>query len=535
LASSAASEVYKREGEVAVRASGVFVRRLVRAPGGGGEAVAWRPRGTVLITGGNAGPEQPAAHLARWLADRGAEHLLLVSTSGDGFGLAGTTDQWDTRVTIAACDVADRGALAELLATAVPAECPLGAVVHTAGVVDDGVLDALTPERLEGVLAAKAVGARNLHELTRGADLSAFVVFSSAAATFGSGGQGAYAAANAYVEALAAHRRGLGLPSTAVAWGAWAGEGMAADAEAATLLDRRGIRPMDAEPALSALGQVLDRNETCLTIADIDWDRLPAAEGLARLLSDIPEARLARPGTATEAAGSLRARLTALEPAERDRALLDLVRTHTATVLGHRTATAVPADRAFRDLGFGSLHAVELRNGLNAATGLRLPSTLVFDYPNPSALAGHLGTLLRTGENETPVTSPVVVRSGVVDEPVAIVGMACRFPGGVWSPEDLWELVASGGDAIGGFPVDRGWDVEGLYDPEAGRPGSSYTRSGGFLPGAAEFDAGFFGISPREALAMDPQQRLLLEVSWEALERAGIDPVGLRGSRTGVF
>nr|BAF85844.1 modular polyketide synthase [Streptomyces cyaneogriseus subsp. noncyanogenus] len=523
------------EGEVAVRASGVFVRRLVRAPGGGAEAGGWRPRGTVLITGGTGAL---GAHVARWMVRRGAEHLLLVSRSGreaKGAGeLRAELTAMGARVTIAACDVADRGALAELLATAVPEDCPLGAVVHTAGVVDDGVLDALTPERLEGVLAAKAVGARNLHELTRGADLSAFVVFSSAAATFGSGGQGAYVAANAYVEALAVHRRGLGLPSTAVAWGAWAGGGMAADAEAATRMDRRGIRPMDTEPALSALGQVLDRNETCLTIADIDWERLPAADGLARLLSDIPEARLARPATGTEAPGSLRARLAALEPAERDRALLDLVRTHTATVLGHRTATAVPADRAFRELGFVSLNAVELRNGLNTATGLRLPSTLVFDYPNPSALATHLGTLLSTG-GEAPAGRPAFIRSGVVDEPVAIVGMACRFPGGVWSPEDLWELVASGGDAIGGFPVDRGWDVEGLYDPEAGRPGSSYTRAGGFLAGAAEFDAGFFGISPREALAMDPQQRLLLEVSWEALERAGIDPVSLRGSRTGVF
>ncbi|MFF5257289.1 type I polyketide synthase, partial [Streptomyces leeuwenhoekii] len=425
------------EGEVAVRASGVFVRRLVRAPGRGGEAVGWRPRGTVLITGGTGAL---GAHVARWMVRRGAEHLLLVSRSGreaKGAGeLSAELTAMGARVTVAACDVADRGALAELLATAVPADRPLGVVVHAAGVVDDGVLDALTPERLEGVLAAKAVGARNLHELTRGADLSAFVVFSSAAATFGSGGQGAYVAANAYVEALAAHRRGLGLPATAVAWGAWAGGGMAADAEAATRLDRRGIRPMDTELALSALGQVLDRNETCLTVADIDWERLPAADGLARLLSDIPEARLARPATGTEAPGSLRARLAALEPAERDRVLLDLVRTHTATVLGHRTATAVPADRAFRDLGFGSLNAVELRNGLNAATGLRLPSTLVFDYPNPSALATHLGTLLRTGEDEAPAGRPVAARPGVADEPVAIVGMACRFPGGVWSPED---------------------------------------------------------------------------------------------------
>ncbi|WP_371483525.1 type I polyketide synthase [Kitasatospora sp. NBC_00315] len=521
------------EGEFAVRSSGVFVRRLVRA--GLGEAVeGWRPRGTVLITGGTG---ELGGHVARWLARRGAEHLLLVSRSGrEAKGAAELREELaaaGARVTIEACDVADRAALAELLATAVPEDCPLGVVVHAAGIVEDGLLEKLTPERLAHVLAAKADGARHLHELTRGADLATFLVFSSAAATFGSAGQGAYAAANAYVEALVRHRRGLGLPGTAVAWGAWAGGGMAGQAEAAEQLGRRGIRPMDVETALTALGRVLDRDATCLTIADIDWERLAAtAVGApARLIGDIPEARRALPATAPEPSGSLRARLAGLDRVERERTLLDLVRTHAAAVLGHRDAGAVRPDRAFRELGFGSLSAVELRNRLNGVTGLRLPTTLVFDHPSPAVLAGFLGGELCGSV----VPVPVAVVSGVSEGPIAIVGMGCRFPGGVGSPEELWELVASGGDVIGGFPVDRGWDVDVLFDPEPGRAGRSYTRRGGFLDGAAEFDAAFFGISPREALAMDPQQRLMLEVSWEALERAGIDPAVLRGSRTGVF
>ncbi|MGH8877982.1 MAG: beta-ketoacyl synthase N-terminal-like domain-containing protein, partial [Stackebrandtia sp.] len=215
------------------------------------------------------------------------------------------------------------------------------------------------------------------------------------------------------------------------------------------------------------------------------------------------------------------------------RRLVSLVRDTVALVLGYGTGETVVTTRTFKELGFDSLSAVEFRDRLGAELDVRLSSALTFDHPTPAAVAEHLHHLLSgTADSAVIPGSPPPVPT---HEPVAVVGMGCRFPGGVVSPGGLWDLVVGGVDAVSGFPVDRGWDVEGLFHPDPDHPGTSYARHGGFVRGVADFDAGFFGISPREAVAMDPQQRLLLETSWEAVERARIDPRSLRGSRTGVF
>ncbi|MEV5315046.1 type I polyketide synthase, partial [Streptomyces sp. NPDC052610] len=523
------------ESELAVRATGVFVRRLVRAHRPTRPATPPRPSGTVLVTGGTGAL---GAEVARWLARNGAEHLLLTSRRGpDAEGATELRDELTglgAEVTLAACDVADRDALAELLA-GIPADQPLTAVVHAAGVLDDGVLDGLTPDRFTAVLRAKADGARNLHELTRDLDLSAFVLFSSLAGVVGSAGQANYAAANAHLDALAEQRAADGLPAVSLAWGAWADAGMAGSEDTAHRLARGGVTPMDPEAALVALARGWQHDTACTVVADIDWDRFTAHPRQRTLLADLPEARqdTATPaGTPASGADDLVRRLMALPADERPRLVRELVLDQVAAVLGHRAQGAVPARTAFRDLGFDSLSALELRNALTAATGLTLSATLVFDHPTPRELAAHLtAELLGAARADETGTGTGVPH----DEPLAIVAMSCRFPGGANSPEQLWRLLRDGVDTVGEFPADRGWDLEKLYDPDPDSPGTSYVREGGFLTGAADFDAGFFGISPREALAMDPQQRLLLETSWEVFERAGIDPDALHGSLTGVY
>ena len=235
---------------------------------------------------------------------------------------------------------------------------------------------------------------------------------------------------------------------------------------------------------------------------------------------------------AEPAAGSFAARIAALPEQDRHNAVLDEVLAQVAVVLGHSSTDEIDPRRTFKELGFDSPATVELRNRLVAATGLRLGASLVFDHPTPAQLAE---TVLAKATGRPEVGPRPAIGEPLVDEPIAIIGIGCRYPGGVRSAEDLWRLVASGEDAIGEFPTDRGWELDRLVDPEGRRPGTSQVRHGGFIYDAPEFDAEHFSISPREALAMDPQQRLLLECAWEALEDASIDPLSLRGSLTGVF
>ncbi|MFD8871432.1 SDR family NAD(P)-dependent oxidoreductase [Streptomyces sp. NPDC059590] len=524
------------EPQVAVRAAGVLAPRLVRASPTSGAGAPELSGGTVLVSGGTGVLGGAVAeHLVR---AHGVERVLLLSRSGpespEAAELVERLAALGAHAEVAAVDVADRDALTGALA-AIPDSHPLLGVVHSAGVTEDALVESWDTGRLGRVWAPKAVGAWHLHTLTRELPLRMFVVFSSAAGTVGNSGQAGYAAANAWTDALIARRRADGLPGTSVAWTLW--QQTSAMTEHLTEADLSrlgalGMRPLATARGLGLLDAALHVTHPLVVAADLDATRLGLdSPAMLRALAR-PARRRAMEHRATGPA--LAGRLAGLDEPARRELLLQTVRQLVSVVLGHSSDASIRAEAAFKELGFDSLTAVELRNRLATATGLRLPATLVFDYPTPRALADHvLERLTATG-------SPAPRRAGrsgtgAADEPVAVVAMACRFPGDVTSPEGLWDLVASGRHVLGPFPTNRGWDLANLFHPDPDHPGTSYASQGSFIYDADGFDAAFFGINPREALAMDPQQRLILETAWETLERAGIDPHTLRDSLTGVY
>ncbi|MFF1717529.1 SDR family NAD(P)-dependent oxidoreductase, partial [Streptomyces sp. NPDC058268] len=539
------------EPEIAVRGGEIRVARLVAVepklepepePG---DATSATPlsEGTALITGGTG---ELGSELARHLVrTRGVRRLVLTSRQGErapgaadlAAELAGLTGAGADSVRIVACDVADRQALAGLIGSI----DDLDSVWHLAGVLDDGLLHDQNTERLARVLAPKLDAALHLHELTRDHALSEFVMFSSLAGVFGSAGQSTYAAGNAFLDAFAMWRAHAGLPARSLAWGLWeqAGTGLTAQLGQAELtrIRRMGVEPLSVDEGLRALDAAL---------ATDTWGHLvPVRLGLASLhrgQDEVPallrglvrrRLRQANTGEALSPSG-LRGRLAALSPDQRRDSVTLLVRSAAASVLGLADEGAVSAQQVLRDLGLDSLSAVELRRRVSQETEVPLPATLAFDYPTPAAMAEFLLERMDLSQAALPAEADAVVRAADEDDdPVAIVSMACRLPGGVGTPEEFWELLSSGGDAIEGFPSRwDGWDV---YDPDPQAVGKTYARTGGFLQDVEEFDADFFGIPPREAQAMDPQQRLVLEASWEALERAGFRPEALEGSNTGVY
>ncbi|WP_030724383.1 type I polyketide synthase, partial [Streptomyces sp. NRRL F-2580] len=377
--------------------------------------------------------------------------------------------------------------------------------------------------------------------LTTHLPLTHFILFSSIAGLIGNPGQANYAAANTYLDALAHHRHHHNLPATSLAWGLWdtSTGSMAAQFSEADIKRwaAKGILPLTPERGMELFDAALTAGQPELVPIELDLKALrspdQSAPALLRTLVRAPRRR------AAAATGSSWAERTAeLPPADRRRAAGELVRTTVAAVLGLAGPAAVNDSGPFFQLGMDSLTGMELRRRLASDSGIAVPATAVFDHPTPGALTDFVVAELAkiAGEAAARPVRQAAAGAGVgQDDPIVIVGMACRYPGDARSPEDLWRLVADGTDAIGPFPTNRDWNVDALYDPDPTRAGKSYTRHGGFLYDADRFDAEFFGVSPREAFAIDPQQRLLLETTWESFEQAGIDPTTLRGSRTGVF
>ncbi|WP_148294269.1 SDR family NAD(P)-dependent oxidoreductase, partial [Azospirillum sp. B506] len=532
-----------RESELAMRADGIWRARLARGlpagDGGGtaGMAAAFRADATYLVTGGLGFLGRGTA---RWLAARGVRHLLLVGRSADQPEAA--ADLADLRtagvsVTLAAADVADRAALAALIAD-ITADRPLRGVVHAAGLLDDGLLTSLTPERFDAVLAPKIAGAWALHELTRTLPLDFFVLFSSVMGLLGSPGQTNYTAANSFLDSLARHRRALGLSALAIAWGTFGEGGLAAASERrADRLSTRGLAPLTLDEGLAVLDRLLlDRQFHGTPTAELAVARLdarqwleahPQAGGDGSYLANLAALP---PRSAAPAQGPRRIDPAALPPADLRPATERLVRELAGAVLRLDIAEILP-DTPWTALGIDSLMAMELRNRLEAAFGLKLSASLLWTYPNAGALAGHLADRLRPAAEPASVTVATPAQSAANSrERIAIIGIGCRFPGDVDSPEAYWSLLSGGIDAVTELPAER-W-IDTGHDIAAAGPAA---RWAGQIAGIDRFDAAFFGIAPREARSMDPQHRILLQVAWEALEHAGQPAAALAGRTCGMF
>jgi acyl transferase domain-containing protein/D-arabinose 1-dehydrogenase-like Zn-dependent alcohol dehydrogenase/acyl carrier protein len=462
--------------------------------------------GTYLITGGRGAV---GLQLARWLVAQGARHVLLAARRHTDAGQLAQIEELraaGAEVITLELDVADDAALHRALH-----HVKLRGIVHAAGIVDDGLALSQDWERMSRVLAPKVAGAWNLHRLTTARDLDFLMLCSSSVALFGRPGQTSYGAANAFLDALAHSRRAHGDACISIDWGPIAGAGMAVQSAAKVQAEwaAAGIKMIPAAELGDTLVKATRIDLPQVAALAVDWRRIPA--GAPALLSEV----------------------VGRKPVVKDRRyngkqpLDELLRSTIVDVLGLPRGSAIAADRPLAELGFDSLMAVELRNRLAQQLDRPLPATLLFDYPTMNALLAYLGDA--PAQRDVQPAEPLEA-----GEAIAIVGMGCRYPGGVRSPEDLWQLLAQGVDAIAEVPAER-WDVAEYYSPEPAAPGKMTTRWGGFIQDVDQFDARFFGISPREAMSMDPQQRLLLEVAWEALERAGVAPAGLAGSLTGVF
>ena len=528
------------EDQVAIRPRGTYVRRLSRlAPPA--TSKGWQPRGAVLVTG-SAGAV--GTQVCRWLASRGAEQLVLPSLQRSGHA-ATTWSDIDLPMHQVPCDISDPEALESLVAELEAAGTRISAVVHTAGHSSLRTLAEMSLEELARNAATKAAGAKALHEVflgKRGEQLDAFVLFSSAAAAWGGAELGAYGAANQYLISLAQHRASHGLPAVAMAFGPFE-EGLA-HGVGAQQFARLGVRPMPRERVWDALEASLAEARPAVVLADVDWERFAPAFASARprpLLDGVAEARAAvEAGSEPEAVDQAPwvEALRGQPPEAQYQAMLQQVRRIAAGLVG---VDRFEAEGGFLDQGIDSLMAIELRRRLQEAIGRALPATLVYDHPSPAQLAEHLRDRLAVAFGEaTLVVTPVAPDRrtrprprGHEPDPIAIVGVGLRMPGGVTSLGELWELLETGRDTVREVPNQR-WGTD-FFDEDPGALGKTYVRHASFLDDIDAFDARFFGMSALEAKHTDPQQRLLLETSWEALERAGIVPDRLSESNTGVY
>ncbi len=487
------------------------------------------PERSYLITGGLGGI---GLALAEWMVDRGAKHVVLNGRREPGSTAKATISALELRgvdIKVVLADVSEPDQVNAMLADIKESQPPLAGLFHSVGVLSDAAIVNQSWDDFEKVLKPKVLGAWALHQASLELDLDLFVLFSSTVGVLGNAGQSNHAAANAFLDQLARHRRSMGRPAQSIAWGPWSGIGEAEEQRARIEAQLRvaGISWIEPDRGLAAMEQLLRQDIATSSVLPADWsvlvERMPRRRDLLQELLSEPVATSSGP---TQAVGSVSEQLSEADGKLRQEVIASWLGKAVQAVLRLREQPD-PAV-GFADLGMDSLTTIELSRRVEKGLGIKLEASLLFDYPTIDKLAAQLaGTFTATPARPT-------TRSMPSEEPVAIVGMACRFPGSGMDLDGFWKLLAEGGSGIRDVPRER-WDADSYYDPDRTKAGKSVSRSGGFVEAIDLFDPGFFQIAPVEAKMLDPQQRLLLEISWQALEHAGIDPESLRGSATGIF
>ena len=534
----------QEEDNLALRGEKTYVARLVKQESPEfAQPVSLSSEGSYLITGGLGAL---GLHSAEWLVSKGAKNIVLTGRRPPKEEVSESIKKLEERgcqVTVLLGDVTmeeDIGKILEQIQTSLPT---LKGIIHAAGVSGGWQpLQELEVSELEAVLRPKVVGGWLLHKLTQKLELEFFVNFSSIAAVWGSKGQAHYAAANRFLDGLTYYRQSMGLASYSINWGPWSGGGMAAG-EGINLLNKMGVKPLESEKAISALEKVLVSKKPQTVVADINWRLFKELYELGGKRSFLEEISVGE-GAEEEETQKQKVKAEFLAKLEeesslekRQEILTEHIRGQVAQVLGLSSSQLPEVNVGFMSMGMDSLMVVELKNRLQNQLGIKLPETIAIEYPTTAKLSLHIEELMGWKTTEFDAFSEetkleMMDRSG--REAIAIIGMGCRFPGNANTPESFWELLSNGKDSITEIPLER-WDLDYYYDPNPDAPGKMYIRHAALVEQVDRFDPQFFGISNREAYHLDPQQRFILEVTWEALERAGINPQQLENTQTGVF
>lgn len=543
-------EIYSdpQENRVALRKDQRFSPRLVERKLEDGN-INFRQDSFYLITGGTGGL---GLATTRWMIEHGARHLVLCSRSGAEAltpEILASLQLLNADIQIKDVDVTDAEKL-HILLQECRSQHPVRGIFHIAGTLDDTTLLRLTPERFNHVLAPKVKGTWLLHQLTLNDPLDFFVCYTSAVSLIGSAGQANAAAANAFEDAFSYYRHAQNLPATVINWGPWSEIGAAVDRNVLERLAAKGYDAIAPDLALNTLEKILFNKVVRAGVIAIDWQRFPYINQ-SFYQNFLPQVK-----TKSPTASNILEQWQTVPIKQRRDLLINHISLRVSTVLALSTDEIVSPQQGFFDMGMDSLTSTELRNLLQTDFNCSLPTTITFRFPNVETLADYLlREVLNISEVHQPNTqgngsfkasrtvgerfgeglfSKLSEKPQQEEDPIVIVGMACRFPGGANDLESFWQLLEQGKDAVREIPGDR-WDIKAWYHPDPDVPGKIYSLYGAFLEKIDQFDADFFGILPREAIAIDPQQRLLLETTWQALESAGQNPQQLRNSKTGVF